>query len=454
MPRDKSRTKFVATAEQVSRVADRFLRRSGKPVTKPMLLNDFAAEIMPGKNWGGLLAAASAKPSGEAGPARLAKIMSGLKPSRPDAAPIGARLVRFSQAGPLLADPPFLRVRISEALVEGAKTDKAAVAGMVIRVIGTHARAQFDTDFSVLLSADNEIFTEDLEVEALTAQAGAALLQVLTCAGRIDWSALLAAEGVSQGLLVLGPARCIGLIPLDLFDRMNADEGVGRMDADAVRLIADPDSGADAMRDTAAMARLISRALCDLALDWGASEGGDFRIDLDAAAPEPALAGAAVPGLPEDVLDHGIYARPGPRHEWAEAMSRLETSRARDFEYILGEALDLALRAQQVDCTDPLFIQAVVHDTDYGRNYQRHISADWKILTFQNGAFREWRLSREDADNVLRKNLLTWLRHSERTQVVPGEDMPEGSFELIAGKAAHLNANHWRKAAEMFSIAG
>ena len=99
MDKDKSQTPIVVTFGQISRAVDRIIARWPKAdpdrPDKQALLNDFAASVQPGKNWGSILASCitaeqiALVPNGS--PARLRKAVADLKSLPVSAIAVGAR---------------------------------------------------------------------------------------------------------------------------------------------------------------------------------------------------------------------------------------------------------------------------------------------------------------------------------------------------------------------------
>ena len=435
MDKNKSQANIVVTAGQISQAVDRIIARWPKDDAdrpeKQAFLNDFAASVQPGRNWGSLVAncltAAKVSPSQNETPARLRKAIAGLKSLPVSATAVGARVTEYKNAQELLDSPSLLDINIADACLD--LPGGGNVVGVCLRVIETQSWAQFEFDPILVVEDEGEVITMNVDLHAAPSALLAALYRIMERASRLQWWSFLQSHGLSQAYLVFGPAHCIGLIPWGAFDMLAKEERIDRHHSNAVQLIANPHSDvANYRTDIIEMAGMVARILPELAYYWTEGADGPFRLDLDVKEPIKATFGAPLPGLPTDLPPHGFLARTSSRSKWLTSQSDKAALLPLYLDHGLGEALHFALRAIGLNDEKGIFLLARVHQTKPGRPMTQSIAENWQVVALQDGALRAWSLEDPDAQKSFRLNFEAWLREESKMTVLPESSMPKGTI--------------------------
>lgn len=459
MDKDKSRVAITATAGQISQAADRIMARWPKDdVSRPeklAILNDFAASVRPGTNWGGLVekcrGAAKDSHSEAESAARLRKIVANVKSLSGTATAVGARVTEFADAQGLLDSPSMLTSQVADACLD--LPGGGNLVGVCLRVFETQSWAQFEIDPVLVIEESGEVVTMNVDIHDTPAALLAALYRIMERASQLQWWSFLQSHGLSQAYLVFGPAHCVGLIPWGAFDLLSKGKPIDRHHRDAVLLIADPASDApDHRTDIIKMAGLVARILPDLTYHWSEGADGPFRLELDLREPIKTNQGDPLADLPTELPTHGFLARTSSRSKWITSHSDKAVSLPLHLDHGLGEALHFALKAIGLSDERSLILYARVNRSRPGKAFSGFISDDWQVLILHDGALRSWSVAEPEAQKSFRRNFEAWIKVESNITVLPDRSMPKGSVDVIVQQPSYLNTTHWDRARVLFGL--
>lgn len=462
MNKKTSQTRITATAADISRVMDRILKRWPKQEgtaprrdEKQALLNDFAAEVMPGKNWGGLLASAgeTSIPSdvSTGRRERLKTILSELLAPSPDAVPIGARTTWHEGARQLVEMPVMLDEELAAVCL---KDDGMGILlGVCLRVIQTRTAAQIEIEPLLLYQNQDFASAVFLDVPGASHELASLLYRQMSAASGVLWSDYLADQGINDAYLVFTPAHAVAVVPIELLrDRLLMNSGVRKMDALAIRFIADLEARPDAVSDMEIVARLLSEVLPDMSLAWSDGADHDFKVVPDVSPPLQALVGDLIAGLPKQRSRNGFWSRKSPDADWMLAAGDLSSSLEGTSLYPLSQALMLALRAEGATAPGGLSVHAVIDKGHRSTGSGEVISMNWQVVVFENGGYRPWTLTDADAMYRLRSNVEAWLGRRPSTRLAPHSELTDEAIEVLAEAAEVIHGRDWEHAVALFGI--
>lgn len=446
------------TADQLRLIADRISRRwpdVDKRVSKQSLLNDIAAVLCPGKNWGGLLAeleSPATSPQGDKGGA-LRRLLEGLRRPAPDALPVPARVARPGERVELLDPPQLMSEEFAEAFYRFA--GEKSVLGVCLRMHEDLAGISLDVDPLLLVEERGAISAiSHRHVDLSDAQRGA-LLRLASDIALYEWGEVLSEEGWSGAFLVAGPARCLGLVPLSMLGALSgaASESFGAEAEHSVLLLADIEDDPSGAADTVLLANLIGRSLRSLSGFWGDGAGRELRLDLNISPALEETLGPWVEGPGGDVPRHGYWMRGRLATEWSNDRYH-EDINADYFAHHVGEALQLALKSEGIDTAHSLFARIRIHEAGRAKTFRASFSQEVQILALKEGRFCEWSVSDPQALRRVVLNIGTWLDSASHHSVMPTSAMPKGSLELLAPRSWRLNTRHFERARKAFEGIG
>lgn len=454
MRKDRPPVILTTTSEHLARAVDRLRERfptDARP-DKNALLNDLAAALRPGSNWGGLLAAGrtsdatagigriGVKVNGHGAAAPSGRLIPEISPA-PGSTPVAALVRRVDPTQGILEAPPFTD---ELDLAEIGPVDGRTVVGLVLDI--SENIGGFDTSpFPKLLlrAADGAVSIAWSDAGDLPSGLAWVILGTLQNSYLTDWPGLIVPEGIASATIVLGPAAGAAVLPSGLTEAVRRGDAVDRGDAEAVRLLLAEDAAWDA---ATALARLVEAALPALAAERNEAPPAPVHLRLDDPAEQRGLWRPLADAIPAPPWPHGWLVR--ERRKWTGEPKSLESVHADTLSYVLGEALAFAMDYHGVPAGLELCLDARCREITPRRD-ARLYADDWRILVWQEGRTHEWCLDSGPGHELFRRRLEAWLQ-AERGRITPARSMPSGSVRVLTERSGRRNLNHWERARRLF----
>ena len=444
MSKDRQPVTLTTTSDHLSRGAEAVLKRFPKSQRpdKNAILNDIAAALKPGKNWGGLLADARSQLQTRH---LLDQVISSLSqiPARSStraavSAHIGAVERRISDARGLIDLAPFaspVGQAAAEKLIDGA-----ILAGIVVDIFEEQAGYGVQPITTLLLIRDGQMLALDYILIETSLEISVLVLGVLQEVWLTEWTDLLRSEGISMAKVIVGPRRGAAVVPFETIEAVKRQQDVDKLDAEAVRFVV-PEENYDP-EDTDLLVRLTEMALPALA----EIESKLVRIDLAGRNPDTGIWMPIDQSIPAPPWERDYIVQTS-RGDWVSAKDD-PTGSGMTLSHLMGEALAFVLDYHGISFQEPLCIEASAREMS-PKNRIREFGTDWRILVWRDGKLGEWRLSDPDKHAQLRRQLESWLV-SERSQIKAPEDLAKTAIRVLSARSTYRNTTHWKRAVEQF----
>lgn len=437
---------LTTTSDHLSRAAEAILRRfpSTDRPEKNAILNDIAAALRPGKNWGGLLDAhreghQTVTSDGQSEFPNALRALEKVAQHKPDkTVVIGAVDRRLSNAGGVV-DTCFIGASGGLGALE-IDSDGGVLVGIVVDIIEQMSGYEVQPVPSLLIVKDDRLIKIDYNRIDATPATAQLVFQVLQEVWFTDWSELLHAEGISIGQVIVGPIRGAAVITRETREAVNHGQNIHHHQAGAVRFVLPDDI--DAAMDLALLSRLT-----EITLATGMTSRLRSWPRIDIAGLHPRLGvWNPIEGLPAELPYEDLVLTPSGKG-WL-SVSDDPTMTGRNLAHLLGEALAFAMDFHGVSYQEGLFIEATARERS-PQDKERLFADNWRLVAWRGDQAGEWRLSDANENLLFRRRVEAWLK-SEKADLRPRPWMPEDAVTVLTSRSMHRNTRHWDRAVGIF----